>query len=175
MRKQQSAVLDHSTVGVDAAVERLHLSMLTFQQRLQSSGRRWWQATTELTRSELQVLRTVAEHGECRSKDVAARLEVGPGVVSRQLAALSEHGMVDRRRDPDDGRAELVRPTERGHEVLAEVREVYLAQLKERFGSWEPARLDAAADLIDHLAELLTTPVDRPRAGTAHHHTEDHA
>lgn len=167
---KQLSVLERHGQTADDAVVRLHLSMLTFQHRLQASGRRWWQPTADLTRSELQALRVIAEHGECRSKDIAGRLEIGPGVVSRQVAALAEHGMVDRRRDPEDGRAELVRPTPRGREVLAEVRTAYLRRLQERFGDWEPARLEAAAELIDQLAELLTAPAD-----TAHHHLEDHA
>jgi len=59
---------------------------------------------------------------------VAERLQLTPGAVTQLVAHLAHHGLVERVRDPDDGRAVLVRPTARTRKGYAASR-VQVAEL----------------------------------------------
>lgn len=155
--------------GADAGIERLFGSVVAFSRRLHVTGQRWAGSEAGLTRSEAGLMRVVAE-GECRPGAVAARLCVGPAVISRQLAHLSSAGMVERRTDPADGRAELLSLTPRGTQALRDLRSAHLARLRDRLAGWDEDRLAAAADLVDDLSEALAPPHD-----THHETTEDSA
>ena len=49
-----------------------------------------------------------------RASDLADRLCADPSTVSRQVAGLVKAGLVERRADPDDGRASILVPTPEG-------------------------------------------------------------
>ncbi len=160
----------------EAGIERLFGSVVAFSRRLHATGQRWAVSGDDqegsLTRSEAGVLRVVAE-GECRPGAVAARLCVGPAVVSRQLAHLSRTGMVERRPDPADGRAELLSLTPGGRQALRDLRAIHLDRLGARLADWDEERLAAAAQLVDQLAEALA-PLPGEPGGPATHHTTTH-
>ncbi|HWM06433.1 MAG TPA: MarR family transcriptional regulator [Actinophytocola sp.] len=50
---------------------------------------------------------------------LAERAQMTKQAMAELVAHLERHGYVERRPDPDDRRAKLVVPTERGHDVLA--------------------------------------------------------
>lgn len=140
---------------VGAGIERLFGSVVAFSRRLHATGQRWTGSASGLTRAEVALMRVVAE-GECRPGAVAARLCVGPAVVSRQLAHLDSAGMVARRTDPADGRAELLSLTRHGRQSLADLRAAHVGRLRERLADWDLDRIEAAADLLDALTDALT-------------------
>lgn len=72
-----------------------------------------------LTHAHAQVLACLLQDGEMRPKDVAARTGFDQSVVSRLSRELGRRRLLRRRRDPDDGRAMLLRPAARA-EVLRE-------------------------------------------------------
>ncbi|GAA0922859.1 MarR family winged helix-turn-helix transcriptional regulator [Pseudonocardia zijingensis] len=98
------------------------------------------------------VLGLLAREGEQRLGQVAAHLEVDPSVASRQVAALEQLGLVSRRPDPADGRAQLLAVSPAG---LA-VREGYLAQraqwVAEALDGWDDAEV---AHLVERMTELV--------------------
>lgn len=57
-----------------------------------------------------------------RAKAIAARLGVTPASVSDTLATLETRGWIERRPDPDDGRAALVRLTRTGQRLAERLR-----------------------------------------------------
>ncbi|HRN61745.1 MAG TPA: MarR family transcriptional regulator [Luteimonas sp.] len=57
-----------------------------------------------------------------RAKAIAARLGVTPASVSDTLATLEAKGWIERRPDPDDGRAALVRLTRAGRRLAGRLR-----------------------------------------------------
>ncbi len=140
------------------ATQRLLASMLAFTRRFRATGQRWSPPTAELTRSEVGVLQVIADEGACRAGTIAARLCTGPSVVSRQLATLHDHGMVERNRDPHDGRAELLSLTPAGVETLEAMRTAYLSALTEQLADWDVDRLGAATEMVDQLTDLLALP-----------------
>lgn len=99
------------------------------------------------------VLGLLAREGEQRLGQVAAHLEVDPSVASRQVAALEQLGLVTRRPDPADGRAQLLAISPAG--IAA--RDGYLAQrarwVAEALDGWDDAEV---AHLVARMDELFT-------------------
>lgn len=86
---------------------------------------------------------------------LAERAGVTKQAMAQLVAHLEEHGYVERVPDPADGRAKLVRATDRGREVFAIAREQMAAvdaYLTERLGEAKLRRLRA---LLQELGEAL--------------------
>jgi DNA-binding MarR family transcriptional regulator len=98
------------------------------------------------------VLGLLAREGEQRLGQVAAHLEVDPSVASRQVAMLEHLGLVTRRPDPADGRAQLLAVSPAG---LA-ARDGYLEQrarwVAEALDGWDDAEV---AHLVARLNQLV--------------------
>lgn len=56
----------------------------------------------------------LAHFGPSRASDLAEHLCADPSTVSRQVAGLVKSGLIERRADPDDGRASILVLTELG-------------------------------------------------------------
>ena len=66
-----------------------------------------------------------------RAAVLAERAQVTKQAMAQLVAHLEDHGYVERVPDPRDGRAKLVRATERGRDVFAVAREL-MAEIEER-------------------------------------------
>lgn len=150
------------------AAEHLFGSIVILQRALRALSRGWAHEDARLSRTELALLTTIAETGESRLGTVACSLGVSPSVASRQVAALQAAGLIERRADPADGRAELVGLSEAGRSRLHEVKDLGVDRLAARLEGWEPARLHAAADLLGELAGFLSPTADSGAPATHH-------
>lgn len=86
---------------------------------------------------------------------LAQRAQMTKQSMAQLVAHLEAHGYVERVPDPDDGRAKLVRATDRGREVFAVVREFVAdveARLEERMGAERIRQLRA---LLEELNQVL--------------------
>jgi DNA-binding MarR family transcriptional regulator len=83
---------------------------------------------------------------------LAQRAQMTKQAMAELVAHLEKHGYLTRIPDPDDGRAKLVLPTERGREVFAIAQEL-VPQIE--------AELDSL--LGKHRAEALRADLDRIR------------
>lgn len=99
------------------------------------------------------VLARLATEGPRRSGELASVMCADPSTVSRQVAGLVKAGLVERRADPEDGRASLLAVTEAGDQALAEQRRIRAEHLSEALGDWTP---QARADLADLLGRFVT-------------------
>lgn len=97
--------------------------------------------------------------GAMRSNALAEQVCADPSTVSRQVAGLVEHGLVERRPDPDDGRAVLLAATDRGCELFHQMREERDNLLVSVLTEWDPADVRTLADLLDR----FTTDLERHR------------
>ncbi len=68
----------------------------------------------EADHSPMFLLVKLAHHGPSRASDLAELVCADPSTVSRQVASLVKGGLLERRADPDDGRASILVPTEHG-------------------------------------------------------------
>jgi DNA-binding MarR family transcriptional regulator len=95
--------------------------------------------------------------GDQRCSALAAQVGVDVSVASRQLAVLERLGYVERRPDPQDGRASLLRLTDAGSAALAATRahrgEWALAAL----AAWDESEARVLTELLDRLVADLET------------------
>jgi DNA-binding MarR family transcriptional regulator len=83
------------------------------------------------------VISCVVNEGPLRASVLAEIVESDPSTVSRQVAQLVKDGYLERRADPDDGRASLLVPTERGldlHREHVQVRNSHFARMLHEWG-----------------------------------------
>lgn len=83
------------------------------------------------------LLRNLAALGPMRASDVAGCLHLDPSTVSRQVAGLVRDGLLERRSDPNDGRASILVPTEAGSAVIAEQDARRVAYFADMLSSWD--------------------------------------
>ncbi len=88
--------------------------------RLMRSLARMRQQHTDM--AVAHVLGLLMEKGPQRVGEIAQVLGTDPSTVSRKIAALVDAGLVERRVDPDDGRAHLLAATEAGEHKCIEGR-----------------------------------------------------
>ena len=94
------------------------------------------------------VLRAVATEGPLRSSALAELIQSDPSTVSRQVAALVKEGLLERRADPEDGRASLLVVTEAANAVLNEHAEIRLNHFTHMVSDWSARDLRKFAELL---------------------------
>jgi DNA-binding MarR family transcriptional regulator len=109
--------------------------------------------------SSFVVLLHLVSRGAMRANALAEVLCSDPSTISRQTASLVEAGLVERRPDPDDGRAVQLVATERGAEVLAAVRADRDALVAGVLSEWDVDDVRTLATLLDR----FTTDLERHR------------
>ncbi len=127
------------------------------------------------------VLKCVAKGGPMRSSDIAECVHSDPSTVSRQVSALVKDGLLERRADPEDGRASLLVTTDRARAVLADHDEIRVQQFAHMLQDWNERDLHRFATLLRRFTEdfersseaasLLggtTTPSTSARLGGTH-------
>jgi DNA-binding MarR family transcriptional regulator len=109
-------------------------------------------ARWDLTPSQFRALRVLLRHGALRPSALSEHLDIAPRSTTEVLDGLAAKGFVERRPDPEDRRATLVAPTERGMTTAAQIRAAR-GNDSERFF----AKLDQTdrAELTRILATLL--------------------
>lgn len=110
------------------------------------------------------VLRFVGER-ESRATHLAARLGVSAPVLSRHIAELEDLGLVHRRPDPEDGRAQLVALTEAGRARLVEIEEHRTATLQGYLQEWSQQDAEETARVLRNLAGSLRDSARAKAAG----------
>jgi DNA-binding MarR family transcriptional regulator len=105
------------------------------------------------------LLVALKESGPVRSTALAEAVFSDPSTISRQVAALVDHGLVVRQPDPDDRRATLLAISDAGLEAVAHkllLRDLQLAQMTADWSSRDRARL---ADLLDRFSACFAASV----------------
>lgn len=87
--------------------------------------------------------------GPCRTTALAEAMHSDPSTVSRQTAALVRNGLVERRPDPDDGRACLLAATEHGNRMFEQNRRRRDAHIAAMLDGWSAAEMEQLTSLLD--------------------------
>lgn len=116
-----------------------------------------------LDHSSFPIISRLVVDGPQRTSALAECLFSDVSTISRQTSALVHEGLIERRADPDDGRACLLVPTEAGHELFRAAREGRNKWLAETFRNWKPEDI---AQLTELLARLNADMAEH--AGPAH-------
>ncbi|MCC3273371.1 MarR family transcriptional regulator [Arthrobacter zhangbolii] len=101
------------------------------------------------------VMRMIAEDGELRATELAAKLGIGPAGLSRHVAELEELGYVRRRPHPQDRRAYLISLSELGETVLAQALAHRAAILQQTLSDWTEEQAQTASNSIGALSDTL--------------------
>ncbi|GAB2479783.1 MarR family winged helix-turn-helix transcriptional regulator [Jatrophihabitans fulvus] len=98
------------------------------------------------------VLKLVHTEGPLRAGAIAEALQSDPSTVSRQVAGLVRDGLLERRSDPDDGRASLLVLTDRARSVIADHDEMRLMHFAEMLSGWTDDDVTQLATLMGRFA-----------------------
>jgi len=129
---------------------RLRLAIARTARRLRQ------EAGGELSPSQTTALATIDRHGPLTPSELAVRERIQRPTVTRIVARLEESGLVQRTRDPHDGRSSLVALTPAGRELLARGRtrkDAYHARRLRELDAEERATLQRAAAILERLLE----------------------
>jgi DNA-binding MarR family transcriptional regulator len=111
-------------------------------------------AGVRLDRPDVQILVHLLDAGGPRRIGaIAEGLQVESPHVTRHVAALEQRKLVERVRDPDDGRAWRIALTEEGAEVAARCRLVTTQWFEGALEGWPAADRAELARLMEKLSE----------------------
>jgi DNA-binding MarR family transcriptional regulator len=116
-------------------------------------------APTELSPSERSVLSRLDRAGPASAAELARAEQITPQAMGTTLAGLQKRALIERHRDPGDGRRILLSVSETGVQMLRDKRDAGARQLAkavaEEFTPAELRTMRAAAALIERLGERL--------------------
>ena len=119
--------------------------------RLADRNRRSPALESTLDRSAYLVLSVLEQHQVANISTIAEALRLDASTVTRQVVTMEAAALVERRRDPADGRGTLVVATPRGIAQLAATREVRSAVYADVVADWSPADRGTLAALLHRL------------------------
>jgi DNA-binding MarR family transcriptional regulator len=113
----------------------------------------------ELTLAETSALSRLDRGGPATSSDLAKQDRISPQSMGATLAALEQRGLIERQRDPGDGRRVVLSVSAAGRQVINDRRSARTEQialaLASGFTDDELGHLLAAAPLLERLAAKL--------------------
>lgn len=125
----------------------------------------WKHAAKERGTADRALLARLVLGGERRATDLATEAMLDLSTVSRQVRALVENGLVERRPDPEDRRGALLAATPSGREAFAEYRDERNADLAGLLADWSAADRYELCRLFGRLNDTLTEQYARRCAG----------
>jgi DNA-binding MarR family transcriptional regulator len=129
---------------------RLRLAITRMARRLRQ------EAGTDLGPSGVAALATLERHGPLSPSELAERERIKRPTVTRIVANLEAAGLVERVKDPDDGRASILTATPAASALLRRLRArktAYLARRIEGLDAEDRRTLERAADLLEGMLE----------------------
>src|SRR5580693_1671998 len=122
--------------------------------------RRLRQSTpNELTLAESSTLSRLERGGPASSSELARYDRISPQSMGVTVAALEDRGLIERDRDPEDGRRIVLSITEAGRQLIHDKRGARTGQiaaaLGDGFSGGELTQLKAVVPLLERLAEKL--------------------
>ncbi len=119
---------------------------------------RAYEALFGLTIAEWRLVAVVAETGSTTQQAIGVRTRMDKVTVSRAAIALVERGLLERSRQPGDGRSHLLTLTAAGGDLYAQVVPKALELERRIFGQLDAAEIDqfmATLRRIDDAATLI--------------------
>lgn len=103
--------------------------------------------------SQMNILVAAALMGSSRPTDLGEALHLDISTLSRNLERMKNRGWLELLHDDHDGRAQQVRLTSEGRQLL-----------EKAAGAWEAAQSQVIATLGTEMIQQLTTSADRIRS-----------
>ena len=153
---------DADVAAAERALERLfRLSMSRKEHTRQAAA-----VGAVVTRAGYAVLRSLHEGGELTMSEVARECVMDPGATARQVKALEDDGLVERRSADRDARLSVVRLTATGRKVHRRIVAVRTVYMQEVLRDWPAEDRRALGRLVDRLVDDLgAVPFRAPIGG----------
>ena len=116
-----------------------------------------------LDRSAYVILRHLEAGGPLNVSALADRLNLDGSTVTRQVTALENDALVERRRDPNDGRGTVIAATDRGLEQMEAVRAARKGVYDKVLHNWTADERAALAGALQRFNESLEAYMRAPR------------
>ena len=116
-----------------------------------------------LDRSAYVILRHLEAAGPLNVSALADRLNLDGSTVTRQVTALENAALVERRRDPNDGRGTVIAATDRGLEQMEGVRAARKGVYDKVLHNWTEDERAALAGALQRFNESLEAYMRAPR------------
>ena len=114
------------------------------------------EAGTDLGPSQTAALATIERHGPLSPSELAKRERIQRPTATRIVRHLEGAGLLERVRDPEDGRASILSVTPEGRQLLRRLRArktAYLAKRLDGLGPEDRLTLERAAELLEGMLE----------------------
>jgi len=111
------------------------------------------EAGVPVGRAAVPILRLRAESPSLRPGEIAARLEVEPPHIARQVHLLEREGYAESVPDPADRRAHTVRLTPSGRDAVSRISQAGRQQMLKALADWSPQELRQLATLMSRMAD----------------------
>ncbi len=150
---------------MDTANQQIEQQMTTLLRRVQRIHLSTTAGEVNLERSAYGIMCKLADEGPQRLGALATAFGLDPSTITRQVQALEEIGLADRRTDPSDRRASILDLTPNGREVLDQTRALRRNRLQAALSDWSESDLKDFGRLLkefntslDRLLEETTPP-----------------
>ena len=156
--------LTHSTVDTPSKPRLETVNALAVQlARLirQATHRAPWPGSPGLDKAAFVLIASLVLRGPLRAGALAEAVHSDPSTISRQVAALVQQGLVERRPDQHDGRACVLAVTAEGERMFARFQQARDEHIARMLAAWPD---DDLLRLID-LLERFNTDFDDYRPG----------
>jgi len=140
------------TTLTDSAA-RLRMGIVRTARRLRQEAAA---ETARLTPTSVSALASIDRHGPLTPSELARIERVKRPTVTRTLGCLEREGLVDRTRDPGDGRSSLVAVNAAGRDRLRRLRSrknAFLARRMRELPGEDVETLERAAEILEALLE----------------------
>src|SRR5256885_13703118 len=114
------------------------------------------EAGTDLGPSQVAALATIEGHGPLSPSELAERERIKRPTATRIVGHLEAAGLVERIRDPDDGRGSILSATPEARTHLRRLRArktAYLAKRLDNLDAEDRRTLERAAELLEGMLE----------------------
>ena len=112
-------------------------------------------AGLDLPAGAMNVLAAIYRGGPGRMVDVAARIDMEPSRVSKDVRRLHVAGYVEPRHDAADRRVAVLHITARGKRAFERYRRAADELLAELLEPWSDAQVRTAANVLQRLSDLV--------------------
>jgi DNA-binding MarR family transcriptional regulator len=139
-----------STDTQEELAPRLRWAVTRLARRLRQEG------GADLGPSQTAALATVERHGPLSPSELAQVERIKRPTATRIVGHLEAAGLVERIKDPADGRASILTITAEGRRLLKRLRErktAYLASRLDKLSAEDRRTLEDAAELLEGMLE----------------------
>ncbi len=123
---------------------------------------------TPFSLTQGRVLYELADDDGVTAKDIAAKLALDPGYLSRMLRAFQQYGLVESKRGASDGRRKALSLTPAGRAAFAPLDRNAKTGIARMLAPLTPARQEALTGSMARIIALLDTAAEAPIALRPH-------